>query len=167
MRNTFLVLCLAFLISVISAETIKKSCYRCGGCPKGICLSYDGGPFNSNVGCSNSTSCGFISGSYDIGCSCSLGCGYTASFDGSSVSGCSTLSDPYWALIQYDLDIAYALFNGGTYDWCSGVCTGPVIGVVIGVLVGVGIIVAIIIWRRKKAAANQSNHRLMDNQSPY
>lgn len=90
MRNTFLVLCLAFLISVISAETIKKSCYPCSGCPKGICLSYDGGPFNSNVGCSTTNYCSFISGSYDIGCSCSLGCGYTASFDGNIISGCSS-----------------------------------------------------------------------------
>ena len=167
MRNTFLVLCLAFLISVISAETIKKSCYPCSRCPKGICLSYDGGPFNSNVGCSTTNYCGFISGSYDIGCSCSLGCGYTASFDGNSISRCSALSDPYWPLIQIDLDNAYTVFNGGSYDWCSGVCTGPVIGVVIGVLVGVGIIVSIVIWRRKKAAANQAGHRLMDNQSPY
>ena len=77
------------------------------------------------------------------------------------------MSDQLWPAIQYDLDVAYAYFNGGSYDWCSGVCTGPIIGVVIGVLVGVGIIVGIIVWRRKKAAANQSSQRLMDNQSPY
>jgi hypothetical protein len=70
-----------------------------------------------------------------------------------------------WYAIKYDLDNAYGLFFGGTYDWCSGVCTGPIIGVVIGVLVGVGIIVAIIIWRRKKA--NQAGQVLMNNQSPY
>ena len=166
MSNTFLLLVLALLISTISAETIKKSCYPCTGCGGRVCISYDGGPFNSNVGCSTGNVCGFNSGSYDIGCSCSLGCGYTATFDGSSISGCSTNSDQLWPLIQYDLDVAYAVFNGGTYDWCSGVCTGPIIGVVVGVLVGVGIIVAIIMWRRKKAAA-QTAHRLMDNQSPY
>lgn len=169
MRNTFLLFCMALLISAISAETIKKTCYPCTGCRSttGICLKYDGGPFNSGVGCSTSTSCGFISATYDIGCSCSLGCGYTATVDSASFSGCSTSSDPLWPIIQFDLDNAYAFLVGGTYDWCSGVCTGPIIGVVIGVLVGVGIIVGIIIWRRKKAAANQAGHRLMDNQSPY
>lgn len=152
-------------MSAACADTIKKTCFGCTGCPTGVCLKYDGGPFNSNIGCSNSTSCSFYTGSYDIGCSCSLDCGYTATFDGSSFSGCATITDPIWYAIKFDLDNAQAVFNGGTYDWCSGVCTGPIVGVVIGVLVGVGIIVAIIIWRRKKA--NQAGHRLMDNQSPY
>lgn len=163
MRSAYLVLCIALLVSAISAETIKKSCYRCSGCTSGYCLQYDGGPFSSSTGCTSS--CSFVSGSYDIGCSCSLDCGYTATFDGVSFSGCSTASDPLWYAIKYDLDTAYGLFFGGTYDWCSGVCTGPIVGVVIGVLVGVGIIVAIIIWRRKKA--NQAGQVLMNNQSPY
>ncbi len=167
MRNTFLVLCLALLISAINAETIKKSCFSCSRCAPYVCLSYDGGPFNSNVGCSSSPICDFSTATYDIGCSCSLGCGYTATIDGLSLSGCSTSSDQVWPLVQYDLDVAYSYLIGGTYDWCSGVCTGPIIGVVIGVLVGVGIIVGIIVWRKKKAAANQAGHRLMDNQSPY
>ncbi len=154
LRLGFYIFSLLILQSI--CYTVTLDCInKCSGCAAS-CMTYDGGPFDSNKLCvSNCTNQYKIE--IEIGCSfsCSGNCDYSYTSRGLTISGCATSQDNLWQSIELLLNLEYKIFNRGAsnYDWIGGVCTWAIIGIVIGIVGGIAIIVGVIIFIKKRKAA--------------